>query len=318
MTTTEALCRVALCCAGLASMVLMTSHACAFQANVAVPAAVEEKAAQDSERIRVGERIGMDARNMGRLWGEMAMDYEEEGQFAKSEDAFNHALRLLEHAPSAAPDYATALDNLGSLYLAMRNDDAAERCRKRALALSAATDDGLETARSRAVLAEVYLDEQKYKEAQQMAEDAYNAMVALKDPRGNDFAAALITITFSSYYRGKYAYAVDRGREAVSRAEPGSVELGGAYMALGEAEWKAGMVEDADRDMRAGIEILRASTTPGRPYVLGAMALYAKYLKAMHRSAEAEEVTRRQRSITSQTPGRCNDCTVSVYGLQGH
>jgi tetratricopeptide (TPR) repeat protein len=201
----------------------------------------------------------------------------------------------------------------------MRNDDAAERCRKRALALSEATGDKLETARSKAVLAEVYLDEQKYKEAQQTAEEAYDAMVALKDPRNNDLAAALITVTFASYYRGKYAYAVGRGREAVSLAESHTLELGGAYMALGEAEWKAAMTADADRDMRAGIEILRASTTPGHPYVLGALALYTKYLKAMHRTAEAEEIAKQQKSITSQTPaGVCNDCTVSVYGLRTH
>ena len=36
-------------------------------------------------------------------------------------------------------------------------------------------------------------------------------------------------------------------------------------MALGYAEWKAGKKDDADRDMREGLESLREGMTPGHP-----------------------------------------------------
>jgi len=52
---------------------------------------------------------------IGRLWGHLAFDYQSEGDMQLSEEAYSRAIVFLGTAPSAQSDYATALDNLGSL-----------------------------------------------------------------------------------------------------------------------------------------------------------------------------------------------------------
>ncbi|WP_263366781.1 tetratricopeptide repeat protein [Edaphobacter bradus] len=298
----------------------LTCRADAFQSGGLGSLTLEQRVARENQLIRAGERSGLDPLNLGRLWGHLASDYEDEAEFEKAEAAYNHALQLFEHLPAGAKDYVVALGNLGSLYLLTHRNDEAMRCRKRALAAREAMGDKLEIARGKELLAEVYLAEHKYKEARQTAEEAYDSMVALKDSNSSELVATLITLTYSSCMRGQCAYAVDRGREAKSLAlsapEADSLPLGEARMALGYAEWKAGMKDDPDAEMREGIRILRRWMTPGHPYVLGAMRQYSKYLNETHRTVEAKEVAEEEKRMNTAQQYTCANCTVSVYGLR--
>jgi hypothetical protein len=302
-------------CTGL--LTVMISRARAFQSGES--AGPWKKIAQEAEKIRQSEQSGVDVLTLGRMWGHLGEDYEDAGEFDKAESAYNHALQLLGQSPETAKDYAAALDNLGSMYLAMHNNAAAERCRKRALSVRETTGDKVEIARGKSLLAETYLMEHKYKEAQQMAVEAYGEMVSLKDS-DNEIVATLVTLTFASSENGQRDYAVERGRDAKSLAlavlPADCLEIGETRMALGYAEWKAGIADGPAEEMQEGIRVLRKWTTAGHPYVVGAMTLYAAYLKAVHRKVEAKQVAEQARVEMSRLPGACVDCTVSVYGLR--
>ena len=299
-----------------------TCCAHAFQATAPAPPTLEERIAGDLEVINAAARTEIDARSLGRLWAHLALDYEDAAEFAKAEEAYNRSLQILEHAPDSAKDFATALENLGSLYLAMHNDDEAERCRKRAQVAFEKIGDAAEIAMGKALLAEAYLGEHKFKEAQKASAEAYAAMAALKDADSGQIVSALITLTFASCMRGQCAYALERAREAKLRAMAAfpadSLLVAETRSALGYAEWKTGMNDAADEEMRESIRILRERTTPGHPYLRGVLAQYHAYLKDTHRTAEADEIAREEQALGGATPSVCANCTVSTYSLRGH
>ena|ERR1700758_2957190 len=163
MTTHGAIFRIVVSgmCIGLLTIAMARARA----SEVNGDSGLQEKIAQQTAKIRVGERSGVDGLTLGRMWDHLAEYCEDAGEFDKAESAYNHALQLLGQSPAMAKEYAAALDNLGSLYVAMHNNDAAEKARGHALAVLEATGDKVLIARGKSLLAEVYLSERKYKDA---------------------------------------------------------------------------------------------------------------------------------------------------------
>lgn len=270
------------------------------------------------QAIEEQERNGAEPLKLGRLWAQLAWDYERAMEFAKSESAFNRALQYLERVPEKV-DYAVALGNLGSLYMLQGKYGDAERCRKRSLAIREAMGNKNEIARGKALLAEVYLVWHKYKEAHRRALEAYTSMVALKDAKQGDVLSALITLIYAECFDGDCTNALGHAREALSLAQAGlasdSVELAHAHLAMGFAEWKSGMKEGPDEEMRAGIEIMKGLASPQGPYILSALEQYRSYLEATNRKQEAQAIALEEAQLRDVRRD-CANCTVSVYGLR--
>ncbi len=283
-------------------------------------ASVEQRITKELVLIHDGERNGLEPLKMGRLWAHLGIDYEDEAEFAKAESAYNHSLKILEPLPSGTEDYENVLDNLGSMYLMVGNLPDAERCSRNSLAVRERMGDRLQIARGRWHLAEVELGRHKAKEAQQTSLDAYNEMVALKDPETKDLVSALITLTYAECFQSCGDDGVMHAKQSLALARgasPGDpIMIGQALLALGNAEWKAGMKEGPEKEIRESIEIFRSQNARGRAYVLGAMEQYRKYLDAVHRGPEAKQVALEESQIRSEQPKGCANCTVSVYGLQ--
>ncbi len=281
---------------------------------------LEERIAHERALVRAGEHEGIDSLHMGRLWAMLASDYEDDGAYLQAEDAYNHALKLFEGSPDGAADYAIALDNLGSLYLVKGEFATATEIRKRSMRLRESGGDKLEIARGHAHLAEVAFARHSYKEAEEESAKAYQGMVEVKDPSAEDFVSDLVTLTYSSCVNHEYLDAVAHGTEALTRARAAfavnSLQVGGAQVALGYAEWKTGKKDDADRDMREGIASLRAGMTPGHPYVLGALRQYSSFLEQTHHKREAKLIAEEEKRLEVAPAGACSNCTVSVYGLR--
>jgi tetratricopeptide (TPR) repeat protein len=284
----------------------------------------EQRIAQDIALIRDGERRRVEPLKLGRLWCHLAWDYyQDEMDLAKSEAAYIHALRLMEPVPEAQKDYRIVLDNLGAVYLVWGRFDESERCRKRALAVREATADKLEIAEGKSLLAEVHLGQHKYKEAHREALESYTEMIALKDSNTSAVLPTLVTLIYAECSCGECTAALEHAREALSLARSkfaaDSPEVAQAHMALGFAEWKTGMKDGPDEEMRAGIEIAKARPPSTNPYALLVSALeqYRSYLVSVHRKREASEIAKKLAQVEgSLQPKVCSSCTVSVSGLQ--
>ncbi|HEX7157929.1 MAG TPA: tetratricopeptide repeat protein [Edaphobacter sp.] len=314
------LCRLGLGLAGLALLFALTMRS---RAQEEPELTLPEQIARDQQLIRAAEAEKLPALDKGRLWAQLGVHDEEAAEFVKSEEAYNRALAILENLPGAALEYAAALDNLGSLYLSEGNFDAAEKCRERAYTVREKSGDELAIARGKWMLAEVDMGKKKFKEAQRKAAEAYATMVALKDPKVSDRVSTLTLLSYASCRNNQCALGLESAREARALAlrelPADHMLLGEALMALGYTQWKAGTPlepDGPDEVMREGIRILRERATPGHPYVLGALTMYANYLRDVHRVAEANEIAEEEKALKSRTPNECANCTVSVYGLR--
>ena len=295
----------------------MNSQANAGQQAATAPPTLEQQIASEIQGIHEGEQRGMEPLKLGRRWAHLAADYEDAMEFAKSESAYNHALRLLESAPDGKADYAIALDNLGSMYLMSGDFAAAERCRKRSLAAREAMGDPLEVARGKAQLAEVELARHRFREARQGAMEAYNEMIALKDPDVSARISVLATLIYAECSSGGCADGLAHAREAASLARGAfpadSPTVGQTHMALGFAEWKNGLKDGPDSEMREGIKIMKEA---GLPSVLSSLEQYRVYLGAEHREQEAKQVAQEETRMKSGAQAGCVNCSVSVYSLR--
>jgi tetratricopeptide (TPR) repeat protein len=282
---------------------------------------IEQRIAQEIVLIHDGERNGLERLEMGRLWAKLASDYEDKAEFKKAEDAYNRALRLLESSSPQKADYAAVLDNLGSLYSMMGNPGASEQCRKRALALLEKRGDKLAIAQGKSHLAGAHLAMRRFKEARREALEAYNEMVALKDPDIGNLVSALFTLSYAGCGQHGCADALEyarRGWSLASGAFPAdSLQVGMAHLALGFAEWRAEIKDGPDEEMRKGIEIVKMRTPQGHPYVLHALEQYRTYLAAVHREPEATEIALQETQLEGARQPGCANCTVNVYGLRG-
>ncbi len=307
---------------GLAGLALLSGPALCASASQegAFEQTRAERIARDVQLIHAAEHERLGPLDMGRLWGRLAVHFEEAGEFAKSEAAYNRALGFLEQAPHGVLEYSAALDNLGSLYLSEGNFDAAETCRKRSYALREKSGDGLSIARGKWMLAEVDLAKKRYKDAQKKTSEAYEAMVALKNPLVNEIVSTLTLLSSSSCRNDQCALGVESGQEAKRLAlavlPADDVLLGEALIALGYAEWKSGMKDVPDEDLREGVRILRKRPSPGHPYLLGALTVYRNYLREEHRAAEADAIAKEEESLRGTLANACSSCTVSVHSLR--
>jgi tetratricopeptide (TPR) repeat protein len=288
-------------------------------AHVSDAQSVEQQIAQEITLIRDGERDGLEPLKMGRLWAHVGIDYEDEAEFAKAESAYNHSLRILEALPSGMADYANVLDNLGSMYLMVGNLAEAERCSRNSLSVRERMGDKLQIARGEWHLAEVELGRHRAKEAQQRSPEAYNEMVALKDPETTDRASALITLTYAECFQSCGDDGIAHAKQSIALARSATpsdpIVIGQALQALGYAEWKAGIEKVPDQEMRESIAIFKEQNDRGRAYALGAMQQYRRYLEATHRGPEAKQLALEEEQFSRQR-GKCPNCTISVYGLQ--
>lgn len=313
-------CRLLLVVVGLTLPFGLTLHTMAVQSS-ADELTLPKRFERDLELIRAAEWEKLPPLDVGRLWTRLASDYERAGEFAKGEAAYNRALELLDKAPNAILEYATALDNLGLLYLVNGNFDAAEKCRMHSYAIREKSGDGLEIARGKWMLAEVDVARKRYKDAQKKASEAYAAMVALHDPFVSELVSTLTLLSSVSCMNNECALGVESGREAkrlaLAELPIDHFLLGEALIALGYAEWKTSLEDDPGEDLREGVRILRKRARPGHPYLLTALQIYGDYLKAAHYVAEADEIAKEVKALRNKPAHNCGNCTVSVYGLVG-
>jgi hypothetical protein len=97
---------------------------------------------------------------------------------------------------------------------------------------------------------------------------------------------------------------------------PESFPMGQVYVVLGFTEWKTGEEAKAEQDLREGIRILRLNLPPSHPLVRHALEIYRHYLSDLHREVEAQRIAEQMKD-DEIAERRCDNCTVSVYGLQG-
>jgi hypothetical protein len=266
--------------------------------------------------IRTAEQEHRPEADRGALWTQLALEYQNAADYPKAEDAYNKSLPLLKTAPSARAEYATTLECLAALYLIYGHIDDAERISKQALAVREKLGDPAEIGLSQIHLANIAIDRRQFKKAERIALLGLERMESSSRPPRVGMLTGLITVAYARCLRGDNGEGLMTAQQALAFAkthfEPESAADGFALGALGLAEWKSGAVQDGEKDMLHGIQILRTKLAPADPRVAGALLQYHDYLVASSRRVEAQVVHDEVDRINSQSGTYCPGCTVSV------
>jgi tetratricopeptide (TPR) repeat protein len=274
--------------------------------------------------IQEGEQTRLSAGKMGYLWATLASSYHDAADGEKALAAYEHALQLLRRDSADRANYATALDNLGALYLEYGRVAEAESVRKHALTIRKEIGDPLDVARSEEHIAEIALVKHRYKGAEKESRAAFEALSAAE---GDGHAhvgtelSALVTLAYAECMQSKQEHGLldaEKAMQLVKKAyPPGSVEQAHVLMALGFAQWKTGAMTEAERSMQDGLRIMREKWGATSPILMGAMFEYRDFLKA---TARRDEVAVIEKQLSGMVPratmGACTGCVVSVYALR--
>ena len=152
------------------------------------------------------------------LWALLGEDYEGVSDFFDAEEAYNKALHIWEHDPTEQGNYATALDNLGALFLAYSRIDEAAECRKKAREIRLRAGDASGLARRQERLAEVALVQHRFKEAAIEADNTYVELTTLCDPIPSERISALVTAAIAKCMRHNWSKGLITTEQALSVA----------------------------------------------------------------------------------------------------
>ncbi len=306
------------------SLLLLTAlslNVCVSWAQTSEPqiGSTQARIAQDMELIHIAEQQHRPDPERGALWARLASEYQYAAEFLKAEDAYNKSLHLLKTAPAPGAEYAAALEGLSTLYLLYGRVDDAEGVRKRALAVREKLGNPTDIGLSQVHLADVAIARRQFKKAEQLALRGMEEMESSSNPPRSGMLSGLITVTYARCRRGHCDEGLMSAQQAVAFAnthfESNSAAVGFALETLGFAEWKNGAIQDGEKAMLNGIQILRTKLVPADPRLAGALLQYHDYLIATSRRVEAQEIHVEVERMTSQTGAFCSACTVSVYSL---
>jgi tetratricopeptide (TPR) repeat protein len=284
----------------------------------AKPPTSQERIDHYLESIRVAEQNHLPQAEQGILWEQLALQYHVASDFHRSEDAYLRSLHLLKGAPSSRADYASALDNLASLYVIYGRLADAESARKQAIKVRQKMGSEADLGESVVHLADIAIMRRQFKQAERITEHGLQLLESSSSPPREGILSAFITLTYARCYRGHCAEGLINAKQAVAFANThfpsDSTAEGFALETLGFAEWKNGAPQDGEKTMLHSIQLLREGLAPADPRLAGALLQYQAYLVEAHRSAEAQEIREQVTRMNSQAGVSCQGC-VSVYSL---
>ena len=103
----------------------------------------------------------LDSVSSGKAWNILGLAYDDQGDLALSQHAYEESLRILESLPDNVREYAMALDDFGGHYLATDQFEIANRLRMKALSLYERIGDHAGIVRTSADLAGTAFSQRK-------------------------------------------------------------------------------------------------------------------------------------------------------------
>jgi CHAT domain-containing protein/Tfp pilus assembly protein PilF len=218
---------------------------------------------------------------------------------AETQAAARRATALAESHPDAeAATPGTGLRLLGLVLLDAGEWTEAARTLERALALRRETlaADAPEIAQSLEDLAQARLIARHYAEARDLLAQAAALRAARRDTAPVALARGLELEAQAWREEAEYARArplLERARDLREAADPAHPELARTWNALGDLEWFAGRVAEADALFRRALDLARATLGERHPFTATCLANCALTRRVLGAPREALELQQR-------------------------
>jgi tetratricopeptide (TPR) repeat protein len=261
---------------------------------------------------------------LGKLWLQLAYDYEDELDVQRAEEAYARSLKLLR--TSSQKYYADALNGLSALYLTSSRLKESESCRRKALAIYEALEDESGVVRVHVGMAIVLLQEQSFKQSEEESSLALESLRRQAEPDKSELVAGLIASSYAKCFQGRCKEGMLEATEAMALARAAfardSTPVIAALLAVGFEEWKTGAQADGEKAMRDALELLREKKDMPRRMLLDAQLMvltrYTVYLKTTHQKVMAKQMENEIEWLKREQPPLCRDCTVNVVALSSN
>lgn len=255
----------------------------------------------------------------GRIWSRLGSLYEDAGMYEESEMAYQRALRLLKVAPVSETDLATAMDDVGTLYMMWGDTQRAERAEQKALEIREKEGLKAELPRSWYHLATLFLREHRAERARDYAKQAVDQLGAVAESNSNDMMNAQFVFALSLCRLRRYPEAIatmQAALELVRRVyRPDEFPAGFGSFLLGYAYWKSGDAAAASDLMRDGSTLVLRQLGWEHPVSICIMAQYAHFLRNTHQKRAVRSMEKKLKEARAVSGSGRVSQTLSIASL---
>lgn len=255
----------------------------------------------------------------GIAWNIRGLALQALGNREEARHSYDAAMSLLRALPEQRRQYASALDNLGSLEAESGRFDEARSLRLRAEKIYASLGDHAGVARTSSSLALTAIGQKKAKEARRCIADAFREESLLPAPDVGDLAAFYGAQALEQERESNYRPALHAVQQAIElwtqRYGPRYYLLATGYSLRGRAYDGLHDYRNAINDMQHSLELMREhDQSKLRVYFLTELS-YALVLRHAGIKDEAAQTESTARVALSSLRETCAGCVVSAESL---
>jgi tetratricopeptide (TPR) repeat protein len=230
---------------------------------------------------------------LSRAYERLALLYENAARLEQSERVLERAVSLLRPAAEPREDLAVALSQLGNLHISMGKLRESEKESREALDLWQGLGDRLQIARNWNDLAALFLMQNKFERARDLARQAMNEFETDEHAGVLDRISARFALSRALCAMKDFASAIPLLKTALGEAKaklpPNDFPVGLGNFLLGYAYWKSGDMSRANEYLERGTALMSVQLGWGHPGYLRALQCYAEFLRE-DRNVEAANV----------------------------
>jgi tetratricopeptide (TPR) repeat protein len=282
---------------------------------------IERRIGRMEDTARKSEASGASDLELGKIYEQLGLLYEDAAQWARSESAVKHAVALLRRDEASKKELAKALSELGNLHVVMGKLRESEKEDQEALRLGVELGDKLQIAHSWDDLAALSLARHKYEQAKDFARQAVAEFVTNEGPEAFDGISARYTLALAYCHLKDYASAIPLLTSAVDEARARMrgqhLPIGFGEFLLGYALWKSGDPSSASGHLEEGVAGMREQLGWGHPVYLTVLGYYSQFLRETRQLEAAKDVERQIRRASAVVDVRSLDTRGVVSGFDG-
>jgi tetratricopeptide (TPR) repeat protein len=273
------------------------------------------------DAARRGEANGEPNIDLGKIYAQLGLLYQDVALWARAEAALERAIQLLRRDEASKRELAKAISELGNLHVEMGRLRESEKEGQEALRVAEELGDKLVIAQSWDDLAGLALAQHKYERARDFAQKAVAEFVANERSKPFDVISARYTLALADCNLGDYGHAIpllsDAVDEAKTKMPARDLPAGFGEFLLGYALWKSGNTSAAGAHLEEGIAIMKEQLGWGHPVYLRVLGHYAQYLRETRRVEAANDVMREIRRAEAVVDVRSLETRSALNGFDG-
>jgi tetratricopeptide (TPR) repeat protein len=256
----------------------------------------------------------------GVAWNIRGLALQNLGDMEGARRSYESSVAILHDKPDQIDQYASALDNLGSLKADLGQLQESRSLRNRAIQLYRSAGDQVGAARVSINLAILAVGMRDHKHARQYLADAVKAESLLPEPAVGDLAALDAAQAINDYRDGRLNPALDEINRAIAFWTEG---YGPRYYRIATGLFLRGHINDllhrsdnARADFKLSLDILRENHADPQVFFIVEKA-YAEALRDFGERAEADRLqSDADHGIETLNRQQCKACSISAASFR--